>query len=481
MSSINTHASSTLPLSHRAQAINPPSEDMASTFLGGTFFSSTFLDMAMAGETSQRALAPASPPTNPLPNQAGLIQHGSQHINEQTPSPLPLAAPMPQGLDADLSDIVEQPATHLPLQIGQAQSNLPPIVQTPTAPDQTQHLPIKITIASPAPTNPLPDQPFDRLASSRHLPVSTVTTQTPETTEVLPQHFSQNIIPSKSRPTAPLKPPYLEAKTSLINSATVKGAKGESRRTAPLAPAATPIMQPSHGKASTAHTPLAPPAVPVIQQQLRQQATQPLNLQSGQPSSQSSGQQSGQLPMSSVPPVLSPPITDGPPPNIQKLSMPTPPAASFTEATEQWADMLNMADEKWADSLTRRLGQEMRQGGRGFQLDLHPRHLGKLRVQLMVQNDQTHIQMRAETSMTAQILNDATDKLSQMLEQAGLKLGQFESHAGENAFQNPSFAQRAPLETNPAQEGTEEGRETGEPITGTTPPTKEPLLVNMNA
>ena len=99
--------------------------------------------------------------------------------------------------------------------------------------------------------------------------------------------------------------------------------------------------------------------------------------------------------------------------------------AKFDNSLEQWADMLDMQDDNWSEMLVRRIDKEFRGGGKGLEIELSPRHLGRLQVTLTQQQEQTHINMRTENSSAAQMLIEAEARLSQMLESSGLKLGMF--------------------------------------------------------
>ena len=109
------------------------------------------------------------------------------------------------------------------------------------------------------------------------------------------------------------------------------------------------------------------------------------------------------------------------------------------DMAEQWLDVLDMQDENWSDQLVRRIDREMRSGGNGLDLELNPRNLGRLKVNLSVVQDQTNVVLRTETGAAAQMITDAESRLSQMLEQAGLKLGQFDAFSGG---QNRGFGQQ---------------------------------------
>jgi len=99
--------------------------------------------------------------------------------------------------------------------------------------------------------------------------------------------------------------------------------------------------------------------------------------------------------------------------------------ARFDNSLEQWADMLDMQDDNWSEMLVRRIDKEFRGGGKGLEIEMSPRHLGRLQVTLTQQQEQTYINMRTENSSAAQMLIEAEARLSQMLESSGLKLGMF--------------------------------------------------------
>jgi len=100
------------------------------------------------------------------------------------------------------------------------------------------------------------------------------------------------------------------------------------------------------------------------------------------------------------------------------------------------ADMLDMMEDNWAETLVRRIERAMGQKSEGIDIELNPRNLGRLRVNLNLVNDQTHIHMKAESATAAQMIGDAESRLAQMLEQSGMKLAQFSSQSGLGGEQN---------------------------------------------
>ena len=109
--------------------------------------------------------------------------------------------------------------------------------------------------------------------------------------------------------------------------------------------------------------------------------------------------------------------------------------AGFDNSIEQWADMLDMQDDNWSEMLVRRIDKEFRGGGKGLEIEMSPRHLGRLNITLSQQQEQTHIQMRTENSAAAQMLAEAESRLAQMLENSGLKLGMFNTFTGGDGRQ----------------------------------------------
>jgi len=103
--------------------------------------------------------------------------------------------------------------------------------------------------------------------------------------------------------------------------------------------------------------------------------------------------------------------------------------AGMDSSIEQWADMLDMQEDNWSEMLVRRIDREFRGGGKGLEIEMSPRHLGRLHITLAQQQETTHIHMRTENSAAAQMLIEAEARLAQMLENSGLKLGMFNSYS----------------------------------------------------
>ena len=89
---------------------------------------------------------------------------------------------------------------------------------------------------------------------------------------------------------------------------------------------------------------------------------------------------------------------------------------------ENWLEMLDMQDENWAEQLVKRVERNLANAKEGIDFELNPRSLGKLHVNLSLQQNEALLQMRTETSQAAQMISDAQSRLSAMLEDAGMKL-----------------------------------------------------------
>jgi len=89
---------------------------------------------------------------------------------------------------------------------------------------------------------------------------------------------------------------------------------------------------------------------------------------------------------------------------------------------ESWLEMLDMQDENWAEQLVKRVERNLVNAKEGIDFELNPRSLGKLHVNLSLQQNEAQLQMRTETSQAAQMISDAQSRLSAMLEGAGMKL-----------------------------------------------------------
>ncbi len=96
-------------------------------------------------------------------------------------------------------------------------------------------------------------------------------------------------------------------------------------------------------------------------------------------------------------------------------------------------DILDTAQENWSEVLLNRIKNGIRGKKDFIELQLSPKNLGKLRIALMVQNDQTSIRVQTENSVAAAMVAETNPKLAQMLEAAGFRLTDFNSSFGNQA------------------------------------------------
>lgn len=154
--------------------------------------------------------------------------------------------------------------------------------------------------------------------------------------------------------------------------------------------------------------------------------------------------------------------------------------ARFDSSLEQWADMLDMQDDNWSEMLVRRIDREFRGGGKGLEIEMSPRHLGRLQVTLTQQQEQTHINMRAENSSAAQMLIEAETRLSQMLESSGLKLGMFNASSDGRGNQAGQQNNGKDGQQNTASSDTGTGEEDGDAMVSAGEKNDE-TIVNIRA
>jgi flagellar hook-length control protein FliK len=97
-------------------------------------------------------------------------------------------------------------------------------------------------------------------------------------------------------------------------------------------------------------------------------------------------------------------------------------AGLTSSMAENWLEMLDMQDKNWAEQLVKRVERNLANGKEGIDFELNPRSLGKLHVNLSLQQNEAQLQMRTETSQAAQMITEAQSRLSAMLEDMGMKL-----------------------------------------------------------
>lgn len=95
-------------------------------------------------------------------------------------------------------------------------------------------------------------------------------------------------------------------------------------------------------------------------------------------------------------------------------------------------EMLDMAEDNWTEMLLKRVEKGLAGGKDRIDFHLNPRNLGKMRISLLVQNNQTSVHIQTETVSAAQALGDAESRLVQLMEASGLKFGGLNSQHNQN-------------------------------------------------
>ena len=96
-------------------------------------------------------------------------------------------------------------------------------------------------------------------------------------------------------------------------------------------------------------------------------------------------------------------------------------------------EMLDMAQDNWTEMLLQRVQKGLAGGKDAIDFQLNPRNLGKMRINLMVQNERATIHIQTESASAAAMLIEAETRLVQMMDASGLKFG------GLNAQQSQNF------------------------------------------
>ncbi len=91
------------------------------------------------------------------------------------------------------------------------------------------------------------------------------------------------------------------------------------------------------------------------------------------------------------------------------------------------ANILDMMRKDWEIRLGQRIEKGLASGEQDIELILTPKSLGKVIVNMRLNQDDVSIKMASESSLTAHVLGDAEAKLQQMFEAAGLRLSLFQS------------------------------------------------------
>ncbi len=96
-------------------------------------------------------------------------------------------------------------------------------------------------------------------------------------------------------------------------------------------------------------------------------------------------------------------------------------------------ETLDLMESSWGEKFAKILKTSIKNGSNQVNLKLNPKNLGKLKVEIVVKDGSTQINIDAENTDAANILNDNLSKLNEMIDEKNTK---FSSFSGQN---NESF------------------------------------------
>ncbi len=95
-------------------------------------------------------------------------------------------------------------------------------------------------------------------------------------------------------------------------------------------------------------------------------------------------------------------------------------------------EVLDLLESSWGEKLVRLIQNSLNRGIHKVDINLEPKNLGKMKVEIEVTNEKTDIKIISDSKIAANILNDNQQKLNQMLEKETINLGFFSSNSGSN-------------------------------------------------
>ena len=139
---------------------------------------------------------------------------------------------------------------------------------------------------------------------------------------------------------------------------------------------------------------------------------------------------------------------------------------------ENIMEMLDMAQDNWAEMLLNRVQTSLAGGKEKLEFLLNPGNLGKMKVTLGLQNDRAMVQINTETAAAAALLADSEGRLAQLMESSGLKLVQLNATQGQSgqgsAADQHARGQGTPNSTPSRTKADQDGAETHQENDGQT-------------
>ena len=134
-------------------------------------------------------------------------------------------------------------------------------------------------------------------------------------------------------------------------------------------------------------------------------------------------------------------------------------AASKSEMVQH--RRLNMMGRDWQAGLLRMVQNAAADGQQQMTVQLAPKRLGQLQMQLNVSGETTIIQIRADNAMAASMLGEAEARLSQMFTDQGMRLASLDVQHGQRGGEG-QLGQQARQEQEGSTSGGKAGRANGE-------------------
>ena len=122
---------------------------------------------------------------------------------------------------------------------------------------------------------------------------------------------------------------------------------------------------------------------------------------------------------------------------------------------------LNMMGRDWQAGLVRMVQNAAADGQQQMTVQLAPKRLGQLQMQLNVAGETTIIQIRADNAMAASMLGEAEARLSQMFTDQGMRLASLDVQHGQRGGEG-QMGQQARQEQDGGTSGGKAGRAGGE-------------------
>ena len=90
-------------------------------------------------------------------------------------------------------------------------------------------------------------------------------------------------------------------------------------------------------------------------------------------------------------------------------------------------DQLDLMQKDWEKKLSERIGRAIADGLDEIELEMNPRNLGRVHVQLNLDGQEVRVRLLADNGLAANLLNDSEHRLYQQMESMGMRLSYFYS------------------------------------------------------